>query len=445
VTVSLGTTWRPNVAFTVLLRLPDGARPVGDNWVDWRYSSQLITQPTYGDPHDDAPYKRYPGTREYFAPQVEGTLFPNPTGHPAESGRWLRRPVALSVTIGPAGDPTYDLRVDLLEVVRVELSPYVAFGIAHLNLAGDHSSAEIVDCSRLLMTRYRELEDREPVVVVRDGSDSHTLMGHVPLTELTSRLFGAAHAEVAHQAYSFAATKVPPDVDPGLLPAWRRAVGRGQPLEAAIAVLDTDPEHDDQRNVPLGPGVATFFGRTAGYTYDGESSIALRNVRSYWAETVLFGLIQYSYIEYYARSLSQLGGEPLGREIDSLFLRWLAFRNILWWHHPSFTTDIAERILRRVHRGLRTDRLYNELESGFATYVEARRHDAEEREARAIRSLQVYGAGFAAVSTAAAVMQVLGQPYLKTGVERAISVVGLIIVGIGVITAVSAWLRHRDS
>ena len=127
----------PNLAFTLLLRLPDGARPVGDSWVDWRYSSQIITRPTYGDPHDDAPYKRYPGTREYFAPQVEATLFPNPTG-----------------------------------------------------LAGDPSSAEMVDCSRLLMTRYRELEDRGPVFVVSDGSDSQTLTGHVPLAELTRRLFG---------------------------------------------------------------------------------------------------------------------------------------------------------------------------------------------------------------------------------------------------------------
>jgi hypothetical protein len=101
-------------------------------------------------------------------------------------------------------------------------------------------------------------------------------------------------------------------------------------------------------------------------------------------------------------------------------------------------------MLRRVHRGLRTARLYEELASGFDTYVEARRHRAEGSEARAVRSLQVYGAAFAAVATGATIMQALGEPYLKTGGDQVLALVSLLVVGLGVLVSVNLWLRRRD-
>jgi hypothetical protein len=434
----------PDLAFTLLLRLPDGYQPDGQSWIDWRYSSNVVPPATYGDPHDEPPFKRYPGTREYFTPQVEAALFPAPTGKGAPGRRWIRRPPALSLEIGDAEQTSFQLRVDLLEVVRLSPAPNVAFGIAHLSVPGHPSAADMLECSRLLSTRYRESPEASPIVVVGDGSKLIVVEGHTPLLEVTKYLFGAAHVEVHLRAYLFAAARVPDDLTPDELPAWRRALGQGQTLKAAHAALAADPERDDRRNLRLGPTVATFFGRSAAHTHRGDPAASLRNMRSYWSEVVLFGLIQYAYIEEYAKSLSRLGGDPLGREINDLFVRWLAFRNTLWWHHPSFTTDIAERILRRVHRGLRTHALYEELESGFGTYVEARRHRAEESEGRAIRSLQIFGAAFAAVSTVGTIMLVAGQGYLKTSTDQIVAVLSLVAVGLIVGGFVTVWLTRRN-
>jgi hypothetical protein len=172
--------------------------------------------------------------------------------------------------------------------------------------------------------------------------------------------------------------------------------------------------------------------------------MALRNVRSYWAETVLFALIQHAYIETYAIELSGLGGKPLGPAIDDLFERWLAFRNILWWQHPSFTTPVPRRILRRAQSELKTEPLYDDLATGFATYVDARRHRAENAESRALRALQIYGAAFAVVSTFAAVMQVLGEDYMDTAEEQIGYVLMLVLVGLVVILGVTYWIRRRE-
>jgi hypothetical protein len=437
----------PALAFTLLLRLPDGHQPTlsGDEaWVDWRYAAQLVPQSRYGDPSDDPPYKRYPGTRKYFASQVQETLFPTKTT-PAESGRWLRRPVGWSVALGSESAVQHELAVDLLEVVRVRLRPHVTFGIVHLSLLGDTTADEMLDCSRMLATRYRPSSIEKPLVTTVRGSLQAVLRGNEPLRELAAALFGAAHESVSWRAYLFAAAQVPADVADEDLPVWRRALGQGHGLDRAREAVTRSPERDERRTERFGrKTVATFFGRSAALTFQEDASGSLRNVRSYWSETVLYALIQHAYIEDYAQRLSELGGAPLSRDVDELFVEWLAFRNVLWWQHPSFTRDIPNKLLRHAHCGLETGALYAELESSFSTYVEARRHRAEDSEATALRALQIYGAGFAVVGTLAAVMQVAGEDDLHSPAALIGAVVGLIVLGVTAILAATFWLARRD-
>jgi hypothetical protein len=439
-----GSTTMSALSFTLLFRLPDGHRPQGSEWIDWQFGERIVPQSVYGDPHDEPPYKRYPGSHHYFAPQVEQTLFPRPTDPAEESGRWIRRPVSWWLAVGPGHTPTYELAVELLEIVRVELAPHVAYGVAHLNLVGHSCMDDMLGSARALMTRYRATDADAPSFELRTGSDAQPLLGNAPLASVAQALFGGAHPNVGRQGYAFVAAQIPEDLPEEDVAPWRRALGQGGSLDDARATLEERPAHDEHRMVRLGPTLATFYGRTAVCTYQGDRSAALRNVRSYWAETVLFALIQHAHIETYAIELGRLGGEPLGPAIDELFVRWLAFRNILWWQHPSFTTPEPRKILPRARDELKTEPLYEDLATAFATYVEARRHRAEDTESRALRALQVYGAAFAVVSTIAAVMQVLGESYVDTANEQIGYALMLSGVALAVILVVTLWIRRRE-
>jgi hypothetical protein len=88
--------------------------------------------------------------------------------------------------------------------------------------------------------------------------------------------------------------------------------------------------------------------------------------------------------------------------------------------------------------------LYAELESSFSTYVEARRHGAQEFESRALRALQVYGAAFAVVSSAAAIMQVAGEDYLDSPAARVAAILGLVTLGALVVWLATLALSRRQ-
>ena len=78
------------------------------------------------------------------------------------------------------------------------------------------------------------------------------------------------------------------------------------------------------------------------------------------------------------------------------------------------------------------------LESSFSTYVEVRWHRAQDVESRALRALQVYGAAFAALGSAAAIMQVAGEGYLDTPAAQVATVLGLVALG-----GLAGWVATR--
>lgn len=439
------TTTLATLAFTLMLRLPDGHDPTcgAAEWINWRHAASVVPQAEYGDPHDASPFKRYPGTRTYFSAPAQETLFPSKDVS-GRSGRWLRRPSDWSVELDPEGGGAIDLKVDLLEIVRVRLPPEISFGVAHLSIDGDLADTQMLATSRALSTRYRPADGHTPRLAVFRGSERVEIAGSEPLRGLTEALFGDAHEFVSLRAYIFAAAQVSVEVKDAQLPVWRRALAQGSGLSRAQRDYEQDPERDQRRTERFGPTDATFFGRSAALTFRDQPSISLRNIRSYWSETILFGLMQHAYVEHYAMRLSQLGGVPLDWQVERLYGEWLAFRNVLWWQHPSFTTDVPKTLLRHTHDGLDTRALYSELESSFSTYVEARRHHAQEAESRALRALQIYGAAFAVVGSAAAIMQVAGELYLHTAVARIASIVGLVTVGVLVVWFATHTLSRHD-
>jgi hypothetical protein len=427
----------PELAFTLLARLPDGFAPPEHPWHRWDTPSLLLAIGAAGSPV----HKRYPGERHYFAPQVERVLFPPASIAGEDVGRWVRQPVACSLELEREGAGTAILSIELLEVVRVALMPGVTFGIVHLSGANTDSLDRMLLAAELLATRYRS-EPHAPSFTLIRGGARVPLSGNEPLWSLAAGLFGDAHPELMHRVHIVIAARLPDEVDEADEAVFRRALGRGHRMADAGEVLAEKPDRDAARTRPIGAATVTFFGRSISVTHREEPTPWLYNVRSYWSEAALFALIQQTYLEIYAEELGRLGGEPVAKQVDDLFVQWLAFRNVLWWQELSYTTDVPGRIVERVHYELNTRPLFLELERAFATYVEARRHRSEDAERAALRGLQVYGAGFAAVSAAAAVLQVAGEDYLAGG--RLIVLLSLLVLGALAAIATRLLLARRD-
>ena len=144
-----------------------------------------------------------------------------------------------------------------------------------------------------------------------------------------------------HRAHTFVAARVPSTVAAEEEGIWRRAIGRAQTFERAEETLRDRSNRDDYRTEPISGTTATFFGHSTAVTHRMEPAEWVYNVRSYWSEAVLFGLIQQSYLEFYAQELGRLGGDPLGEPVNTLFLDWVAFRNVLWWKRDCRTPPIC--------------------------------------------------------------------------------------------------------
>lgn len=423
------------LAFTLLARLPDGFAALEHPWHRWDTPSPLLTVGSDVSPVQ----KRYPGGRVYFAPQVERVLFPPTRVAGEDRGRWVSQPLADSLDLEQEGVGSVILAIDLLEVVRVALKPGVAFGIVHFSGVNTDSLDQMLLAAKFLGTRYRWEEER-PSFTLRRGGVRTPLSGNEPLRSLAVELFGDAHPELIHRMHIVVAARLPDEVGEADGAIFRRAVGRGRPMAEAEEALVEKPDRDAARTEQVGAATVTFFGLSTSVTHRHEPQRWLYNVRSYWSEAALFALIQQTYLEIYAERLGRLGDEPLAQQIDELFVEWLAFRNVLWWRELSYTTDVPGRIVDRVHHELNTMSLFHELERSFATYVEARRHQSANAERRALRGLQVYGAGFAVVSATSAVLQVAGEHYLDS--IRLLEL--LLLVALGVVAGlVTRWLLVR--
>ena len=419
------------LAFTLIVRLPDGFGPLSDDWADWQRSREVLGERAFAEPHTEAPFKRYPGSehRRYFAAHVERVLFPPAD---AASGRRSIRLPDQALLLGAEDRPEFTLAIDLLEIVCVGLAPHHTYGLIHLSAADELEPDAVVRCASALGERYRRSDVDRPFLAIAGPEAREPLEGNWTLRALASALFGAAHPFAGDRSMICSIARVPDALPAGAVDLWRRALGQGDSLEEAEAKLARNPDRDERRRVELGEVTGVIFGRAAVFTHGGDSRSYLRNVRSYWCEALLFAHIQHSYLEVYADRLAELGADPLGTDVAALFEDWLAFRNTLWWSHLSPVTDVPQKLLPRARAELGTQALFDELEQSFATYVEQRQRRSEDRLANALAALQVYGAVFAAVGTVAAALQVVGDGLFDCWLARVAVIVGLLLIAVTV-------------
>ena len=406
-------------AFTLMLRLDDAA-DMGSEWQDWS---------DVGRSEAAALYKVLPGGEEYFVPPVERVLFPAASG--PKGRRWVHIPAGWTLRLPDETHAEAKLRIDLLEVVRFPLAPYVTYGIVHLSTDAQVSDEAMQHWSQALGTRYRR--DRggvelAPLYVFEGGSGEVTFDGKDPLRGLADELFDCADSMAGRRAYvcTFARVSPPCAAD---LRVWSRAFARGRSLEESREALERSATRDDARTEEIGAVTVTVFALGAAFLHErDEYGDWLENLRSYWSEALLLGLAQHAYVEEYADGLARLGDNPLSEGVSEMHLSWLAYRNVIGSHYLAATTDVPRKLLLSLGRELETASLYTEVQSSFENYVEEKRRRAEERNAAAFRNLQVVGAGAVAVGMVAAILQVVAFRYVTT--HQWFMVAFLVVIGL---------------
>ena len=442
----MALTGSPRLAFTVVLRLADGAR--GDPaWARW---DEALAAPPRGLGADAAqtaataqPFKRYPGGDPYFAEYVQHVLFPP---HPAvgTAERRIHRPLSTRLILGRAVPGEWELDVDLVECLTVGLPPSRSYGLVHLSTSAALTTDEILACAWILQRRYNPPAHPEIHLELRRGADSFPMRAAWPLAALARHLFGSAHPEASHRAWIGAIALTPDDVNVGDEPALRRALALGnQALGYSRRAVARDPEGTRERTLFLAAQEAVIHGRGGAFTTSlPDLTSTLYNVRSYWVEAILFGIIRHDYSEGYAVALGALGGDPLSPAVDELYRDWLAFRNTLSWTHLSTTRDPPQELLARTEVALGTKRLFGEMDQNFASYVAQRDRLSNEKQDRALASLQVYGATFAAVSTVAGVLQAVGDGWIDRAGERIAAAAILLVLGVVVFAVTGRFVRR---
>lgn len=197
----------------------------------------------------------------------------------------------------------------------------------------------------------------------------------------------------------------------------------------------------------------------------------LRNMRSFWLQGWLIGLIQLQTLKAFAAELAIMGESYKSpKELGSLYEKWLEFRNTAWWSDLVYDSPTVEKLLRQHREIMDTERFFSELSEDFEVYVERSRQlvmsqeaERQEREAerqeaearakekerddrdRLLRNLQIFGVPLILVGAWATYREVaayanLDEPGLVSGESVAVMAVA---VGIGFVV----WLilRQLDS
>lgn len=385
----------------LIVRLESGTPSAGE--LCWHRWDQATGAETHGLPAgidrnstSEAPFKRLPreGGWAYFNPHVERVLFPpgNENG-----GRWLCCPDDVYVDFAAeAGGPVRRARIDLLERIGGPPGLDSPLGLVHLTLlpADRRDSPDTLAWARAITSLFRHPYDRSELELRREGGRTDLAVRN-PVRALAESLFGDPHPQLERSLYTVLMAQCPPDcrADVEREADWRRALARrrlaakpanpGDPGEAA---------REARQTIRLAGATGLFAGRCAAFTLpdavDGEYA---RNLRSYWAESIVFGLMQRNSLEEFQRRLAAIG-DPLNPRVQPLRRDWLRFRNALWWSQLSDNTDIPQELLARLRTELGTEGFFADLEGDLATY-------SEQQQAAALANLQIFGAFFVVFGT----------------------------------------------
>lgn len=385
----------------LILRLDSG--PPAKNGLCWHPWDQAIGAETHGLPGDigrnstsEAPFKRLPGKGGwgYFNPHVEHVLFPPKNENGA---RWLCCPDDVFVDFAAeAGGPRRSARVDLLERIEGPAGLGYCLGLVHLALLpADRAGApDTLAWARAITTLFRRPFDRSELKLVQ-ADECTELTVRNPVRALAEGLFGDPHPQLERSLYTVLLAQSPAERarDPELEGNWRRALAKRQPKAQSSFPDDTEEsDREARQTIRLAGATALFAPRCTAFTLpdaiDGEYA---RNLRSYWAESIVFGLMQRNSLEEFQRRLAAIG-DPLNPRVQPLRRDWLRFRNALWWSQLSDNTDVPQELLARLRAELGTEEFFADLEGDLATY-------SEQQQSVALANLQIFGAFFIVFGT----------------------------------------------
>ena len=218
---------------------------------------------------------------------------------------------------------------------------------------------------------------------------------------------------------------------------WRRALGRLRGSAKAKAWSQRDQDKEDRQTVRYMGSTGLILGNCTAFTLtDPLDGAYARNLRSYWSESIFFGLLQQQCLEDFQTRLAEMG-DPLTPEVEDLHRDWLSFRNRIWWSQLSTGTEVPQEIVSRLRTELGTERLFSDLEDALATYSSLQHRRAEDEQASALANLQVYGSGLVVLSTLATIISLFG--------AHGVVLAALLAAAVGVAVGTSLFVRDQLS
>jgi len=433
-------------ALALLIVRLDSSRPTESSfcWHPWDESVGAhphgLSEDALYNPMTVAPFKRYPGDDDwpYFNAHVGQLLFPPGNKRGA---RWVCCPDDLHLDLRKGSGPPRRARVELLERLTSPLEPGCTFGLVHLSLqpAEDPEAPDSLWWGWAIRSTLRRSKDGSSPAVLRHGRDVVELDDKRPVRALVTELFGDPHRYLEQSLYTVLMAQFSPiDDHPADEGAWRRALAKRRGTAKASAWDEDDQAKEEVQTIRLAGATGLILGNCTAFTMtENVNGGYARNLRSYWAESIVFGLLQQECLEDFQGRLAEVG-DPLKPEIEDLHRDWLSFRNLIWWSQLSTSTDVPQEIVSRLRNELGTERLFNELEEDLATYSAQQHRVVEDKQAAALANLQVYGSGIVVLSTLATIFGL----FESSSLARMFQVLFAAIVAIAVLLYVRQQLDH---
>jgi hypothetical protein len=384
----------------------------------------------------DEPFKSLPrpGDWHYFNEHVEHLLFP-PAAKPG--ARWVCCPddLYLEFRMEPRATARR-ARVDLLERITTPLEPKQTYGLIHLSLppSSEADAPNTLQWGKGVSTTFRRPFEKSELDLVDDGRRTSLAEGR-PVRALVTQLFGDPDPSLERSFYTVFMAQCPAEVlrkgDDHEQREWRRALAQRRPEMRPEAENGADEEREARQTLRISAGVnALVLGRGAVFSVETPigNSFA-RNFRSYWAESIICGLLQQYALEDFQQRLAAFGAR-IDPKIARLREDWLKFRNVLWWSQLSGSSEIPQELLSRLRNEQGTERLFTDLEGDLATYSEHQHQDA-------LANLQIYGSAIVAFGPLAAIIGLIG----ATGCLLAILLGASVLVALAVLLMVRIQIK----
>jgi hypothetical protein len=359
--------------------------------------------------HESPPFKKLPNEWPYFNAHVEQLLFPRGEG---EGERWVCCPEDLTLVARPPGGPPYVTRIDLLERLTVPGRQDCAFGLLHLSLEpGDEEPGadDLLWWARAIRSAFRNKRWR-PQLELHEAGTVTPLEGGTPVRELVQSTLGEPHRDLERRLFGALMLPCPADLGDSESEAqWRRTMAAKLPKMRPEDAMAADRYRERERAFGFGKTTALVRGDGAVLTQaESLTKADARNFRSYWAESLLVGLVQHDCLEHFQSRLARLGS-PVKPDIEPLYRSWLDFRNLIWWSQLAIATDVPQDLLFALRSARGTERLFTDLEGDLATYSAQRRSVVEDKQAAALRNLQVGGAAIVVLGPLLAIVAMTGE------------------------------------